>query len=133
MAAAKQDKSPANNGNGWRPEPGDVIAGRIVDMDMANSNYGAYPVLTIQPQNGDEIAIHCFHNTLRGKLEQIQPQLGDSIQVKYVGLIERDGAQPYHLYRVRSNVQRGNFWGGDAVPAPTGPASDLDDTDDLPF
>lgn len=122
----EKDSTEQQTGNGWRPEPGDTISGKVTDLDMAaDIGWGPYPIVTIAREDGTEVSVHAFHQTLRSKLEQIRPQIGDPLNVTYIGKQSGKGDSPdYHLYRVRSAIQR-EFWG----PAQT----DNQKSDDLPF
>lgn len=76
---------------GWRPNPGDVIVGKVTDMDEGSSEYGDdYPLLTILRPNGDTVAVHCFHTVLRnrvGKLiEKGRLAEGTYIAIRYIGV-----------------------------------------------
>lgn len=115
---------------GWKPEPGDVIKGVVEDLSLAYSEYGNYPVVTIRTDDGS-VAVHAFHQTLRGKLEELQPVKGDTIGVKYYGEVKPEGAKrSYHKYRVKSDTaNQGGFW--DKVPA--APVESDDAMEDIPF
>lgn len=118
---------------GWKPEVGAVIKGVVEDLDLAYSEYGNYPVITIQTDAGS-VAVHAFHQTLRGKLEELQPVKGDVIGIKYYGEVKPEGAKrSYHKYRVKSDTaNKGGFW-DKVAPAQEQlpPAEEADE--DLPF
>lgn len=84
----------------WRPEPGDILKGSIVQLDMGYSEYGNYPIVTVKPDDGgDDVAVHCFHEALRNKLQELKPDVGDSIGIKYFGEVDsKSGKRKYQKY-----------------------------------
>jgi hypothetical protein len=126
----------------WKPEPGDKVAGIVVDQSEWDAGFGRYPILTLRTEEG-EIAIHAFHEVLQSELARIAPKEGDLLGVKYVG---KDPDKGYHRYRVRRSGEGGGVeWSkyADAldddrtetdVPVDT---SDLDNAknpdDEIPF
>ena len=88
----------------WKPQAGERVAGRVVEFGERDGGYGAYPIVTLELEDGTRAAIHAFHTVLAGELARIAPQLGDQIAVKYSGLIATEGGRSrYHAYRVASN------------------------------
>jgi hypothetical protein len=81
----------------WKPKPGTKIVGVITDVTARDSGYGEYPIVTLEVAGGDRVALHCFHEVLRGELARIAPKLGDEIGVKYLGQHPEKG---YHQYKV---------------------------------
>jgi hypothetical protein len=81
---------------GWKPNPGDRLVGTVLDLDTRDGEYGEYPIVTIQTDLGDEIAIHGFHTVLRREFAKRQPQVGERIGVKYLGKSDRG----YESYRI---------------------------------
>jgi hypothetical protein len=85
---------------GWKPDPGDKIVGRIVDVGERDSDYGgSYPVLTVRPEpdEGVDIAVHGFHTVLKNELAKLEPRVEERIAIKYLGT----HAKGYENYRVR--------------------------------
>lgn len=84
---------------GWRPEPGDEIAGEIVGLSETKGDYEAYPVVTIRTEDG-VFDVHCFHTVLKGQIAEKQPRIGDLIGIKYFGKKEpKRGGSSYEHYR----------------------------------
>lgn len=79
----------------WRPSPGDKLVGVVVDISARDGSFGRYPIVTVRTAEGEELAIHAFHEVLAGELARIAPKVGDEIGVKYQGKHERG----YHKYR----------------------------------
>ena len=81
---------------GWKPNPGDRLVGTVIDVDSRDGDYGVYPIVTVQTDNGDEIAIHAFHTVLRREFAKRQPQPGERIGVKYLGKSDKG----YESYKI---------------------------------
>ena len=83
----------------WKPEPGDKLIGTVVDLDERDSAYGdePYPIVTIETDDGNELAFHAFHTVARNELAKQRPVVGDRIGVAYHG--KKDGKN-YESYRV---------------------------------
>jgi hypothetical protein len=132
----------------WRFEPGDKLVGQVIDLTEREGNFGRYPVVTLRTDNGDEFAVHAFHEVLARNLAHVAPEVGDRIGIKYLGKHPERG---YHAYRVeRAGGQRGFNWaaygspesrsegrgvdgeglGLDGAPSAGEPDADLDD---IPF
>lgn len=108
---------------GWRPEPGDIVDGTVIALDIGYSNFGEYPILTLETSDGN-VAVHAFHHALRSRLEKIRPAIGDHLKIKYEGKKKnKAGTLEYHNYLARSNTaKQDNFWG----PERTAPAMQAD-------
>lgn len=113
--AAKQEADPVtgktpdevNRPEGWRPEPGDELTGKIVDLSIAtstqrdrNGNYPQYPLLLIQEEDGHEVFVHCFHQTLQKALLERRPEIGHRIRIKFHGkqTLKSDSARSVAIY-----------------------------------
>jgi hypothetical protein len=111
---------------GWRPEPGSTVTGEVISVDMAENQYGPYPVVTVQQDDGEKIALHAFHTVFRNALERARPMPGAKMAVRYVGLVEEDRKgrkldNPYHGYQVRMLDQTADdVWGKRSPDAPAG-------------
>jgi hypothetical protein len=84
--------------NGWRPSPGDILTGELVDVTMGGTgaeSFGKYPIITLRKQDsGREVAVHAFHHTLRNRLKEMRPELGHHLTITYFGpqdQVDRDG------------------------------------------
>ncbi len=113
---------------GWRPEPGDSIAGTVTDISTGQGAYDPYAIVTIKPDaGGPEIAVHAFHTVLRRELARRRPKVGSHLDIAYLGK-KGEGREAYHLYRVRGQGDAGGYdWGRDDPDAGSGdaPASDI--------
>ncbi len=85
----------------WRPEPNQELIGIITRInDRQTDDFpDPYPVITIQPIEGDLKAFHAFHTVAKTELLGQDPQVGDEIGIRYLG--EEKGARySYHNYRI---------------------------------
>lgn len=91
----------------WRPAQGDVLEGVVTELDERDSEYGPpYAIVTVETDDGGELAAHCFHTMLRNAIARQNPQVGDRIAIAYHGLGEaQPGMSAPHRYRVI--VERG--------------------------
>lgn len=87
----------------WDPEPGDKVAGEVVQTQRFDSKFTGeeYPVvdLVTDPDTLAGVRIYGSRTVLGNELDRLQPQPGDRLAVKYVGLVENKGVE-YHSYRV---------------------------------
>lgn len=81
----------------WRPEPGDKIYGKVVDISENQGEYEPYPLLEIETADGAMVAVHAFHTVLKSELAKKRPSPGDSIGIKYLG---KTAGKDYEGYRV---------------------------------
>lgn len=83
MAVKKNTKQESR---GWRPQnPGDAVAGEVIDASARDGGFGTYVVLTIRRDDGAETDIHCFHSVLQAELRKKAVQIGDHITITYLG------------------------------------------------
>jgi hypothetical protein len=87
----------------WDPEPGDKVAGEVVQVQRFDSKFTGeeYPVVDLLT-DADTLAgvrIYGSRTVLGNELDRLQPQPGDRLAVKYVGMVENKGVE-YHSYRV---------------------------------
>ena len=82
----------------WRPSPGEKLVGTVTELSERDGSYGQYPIVTLRKGDGEELAVHAFHEVLQSELARIAPKHGDEVGIKYEG---KDPARGYHRYRVR--------------------------------
>lgn len=130
---------------GWRPEEGDRIAGKITELSMGysefrNANTG-YPILTLVQDDGEEIAVHCFHTVLENRVRELKPVPGERIEILFKGeKPTKDGRRTMKVYAVRVlGRTQADFWDDTPARAPAQTATQQpataawDDSDDIPF
>lgn len=91
----------------WKPEPGDILLGRVVDLDEAGNRNGVYPVVIVQCEDGRRFAWHAAPTVAQYELSHAGPQVGDLLAVRYEGKVSggrHDGG--YHSFTVRSEPRR---------------------------
>ena len=64
---------------GWRPEPNEVLDGGIVEDDLHEGKFGPYRTLTIEREDGTQLAVHAYHSVLADELEGIG--VGDRVRI----------------------------------------------------
>ena len=95
---------------GWNPSPGDKIQGRVMyvtETEGGHPEYGVYPLVAIWTGT-EAVALHAFHSTFRNAINRANPQPGDLIGVKYLGLKTENkkgepvgfGGKGYENYKV---------------------------------
>lgn len=105
-AKAKATVTPeeaAGAAQGWNPEPGSTLTGTVVQIEKIESQYGEYPMITLDTADG-YVNLHAFHRVLLSGLMKIKPRPGDRLTVTYHGEAEnkRDPERSYHNYTVRN-------------------------------
>ena len=93
---------------GWKPNPGDEITGRVIDIAATDGGWGMYPIVTLRDEGGTEIAVHAFHDVLKSELARRRPKVGDEVSIKYLG---QPNGKNYHAYRVRGGQDASFDWG----------------------
>ena len=81
----------------WKPEEGDSLTGRVIDVEQMENEYGIHPVLTIVTDGGREVTWHVFGTVAQKEVARQRPKVGDGIGVKYLGQPE---GKAYKLWRV---------------------------------
>jgi hypothetical protein len=101
MTRSMEDRLKAPPAKGWQPKAGDMVVGTITKMSMApGTNWGPYPLIELEPEQGEPVAVHAFHTILRNEIEALQPTEGDRIGILYVGKAANKGGVEYENYRV---------------------------------
>lgn len=85
----------------WKPEPGDELAGKVIAVDRRNGNYGEYPIITLEQDNGERLAFHGYHSVAKRELEDLDPRAGDYMAIKYVGKGQTKSGAPFHNYKLK--------------------------------
>ena len=141
---APQDESEFEyvQSEGWKPKPGVVMEGEVLDISSGYSTYKDenYPILTIQPAEGEPKDVHCFHEVLRNKILQLRPQVGEKVGIKYLGKTKKKGntKEEVATYIVRVKGRRSvdpyaAMSGAAAPPAPQTTQVAAEDGEDTPF
>ncbi len=86
---------------GWSPDPGAKVSGTVVSKsESSEGDWGTYTILNVITDDGEGVAIHCFHTLLRGLADSAEA--GDRVGVKYKGThpSKVEGRSPYADYNV---------------------------------
>jgi hypothetical protein len=75
------------NAPAWRPDPGDLITGKLIDVSWyEHEEYGKSPVMTLAVGSNNTFArVYSIHQTLTAKLMELRPPLGETVTVHYGG------------------------------------------------
>jgi hypothetical protein len=154
--AQETNNAALQESEGWRPNDGDVLTGKVHGVSKAWSDWSNsfYPLVTVQTDDGKLVDVHAFHQTLQSRLMELKPEIGTPIEFAFLGKRPtKDGKREVAVYKVTVPGETGaNTWaelsGQDAraaaaaavgdVPADTEglPAANqptLDDGADIPF
>ncbi len=78
-------------------EPGESIVGTVLDITTRENEYGSYPLVSLETDDGRELEWHAFHTVAANELAKVNPQPGDVLGVRNLG--KRDGKN-YVAYRI---------------------------------
>lgn len=109
--------------------PGTTLFGTLLRFETIVTDYGPSQVAVVEDaDDGTVYGVALFRAVLKKRFETLNPQPGDSIGLKYVGLAEprTKGANAYHNYVLK--VMR-----NPTVVRTAAPAEGSGDDDDLPF
>lgn len=101
---------------GWKPEEGDTIVGHIQNITASMpGQYGIYPIVTLVTEEGELVNVHAFHTTLRNRLLEKRPKVGEKVAIRYNGRVQSKdrNRSPYYNYSVvvdRPNEDNGSGW-----------------------
>ena len=64
----------------WRPDPGDVLVGTVIELGERPSKYGgSYPTVSVATESGEVVVVHAQRQVLREELEAAAPVPGERI------------------------------------------------------
>lgn len=94
---------------GWRPEPGDEVLGKVLTVDEREGDYGPYPYIEIDDDiTGKLIGVHAFHAVLRKEIANKRPQVGGTLAICYKGKKKtKSGTGEFEHYRVEYYAPEG--------------------------
>lgn len=88
---------------------GDEIAGTVVRLDVADTEYGQQKIVVVDPGDGNLRSIWLLHDALLSQMRKLKPQPGDVIAVRYLGKQTSGNGRSYHAYTVTSDRERPQF------------------------
>lgn len=86
---AANEREVWESAGGWRPQAGDVVTGKVTDITTGSSEFGRYPIVTLTTKDGNEVAVHAFHHTLKNRLREMRPKLGNTLTIQYHGMVDQ--------------------------------------------
>jgi hypothetical protein len=122
----------------WRPIPGDILEGTVTERSTRATEYGEYPILTLETESGrtkddgivaGEISVHAIHTALKNQVEDLDPKKGDYVGILFQGKIAREDAEDFFGYRLKVTRNGGSAGPDLAEPLPSSGGSD----DEIPF
>jgi hypothetical protein len=81
----------------WRPDPGDILIGKIDAYDVGHTAYGPVRTVLLTQDTGERVSLWLSSAVLLNLFEQHKPKPGERIGLKYLG---KDEAKGYHRYRL---------------------------------
>lgn len=108
---AYEERMRLRKAKAWMPEPGTTIRATVIGMSMRDGDYGPYPVITYRKSDGEIVAVHVFHQVLKGQLADLKTDIGVEQYITYLGKTEKnkpteaeikDNRTTYHDYDVEN-------------------------------
>lgn len=81
----------------WRPEPGEILVGVVVEYDQGHTAYGPVRTVIIAGEDGRRVSLWLSSTVLLQLFQRHQPKPGERIGLKYLG---KDPDKGYHRYRL---------------------------------
>jgi hypothetical protein len=86
----------------WRPQTGEILVGRLVDVSIAPNSYGGSTrVVTIEREDeAGRVAVWLGNVGLLGLFQREQPRIGDRLGLRFLGTVTTKAGRPckrYHL------------------------------------
>lgn len=80
--------------------PGDRVAGAVLDLEMGETEYGRAPILVLDTEDGER-SVWMFGKLLQGWLARRKPERGSQVAITYLGKTKsKDGPNEYNDYRI---------------------------------
>ena len=102
-----------DNGVAWKPADDDDlpkgIQGRVTYVGSVENDYGddPIPLIEIRSADGTEWSVRGYHTALRSQIEKIDPEVGDLVAFKYLGMkpgkrIDKKTKEPIEYYNYKA-------------------------------
>ena len=130
------DEADATYWPGEDKAEGDKLSGVIVERYQRDGDWGPYDVLEIRDAAGDLFAWSAFGTVAKSRIEEKNPQPGDSIGIKYLGKKEPKSSKgkPYDDWKMVLEKSPQNVAAASsAAPAARAAAAPVDTFDEEPF
>jgi hypothetical protein len=107
----------------WRPDDpkadgnhDNPVEGVLTLVDMsAEGQWGRYPILHLDLDDGTSLAVHAFRTVLRNKLTELAPKYGERLKIAWGGEKPTKAGTKYHDYRVMVVGREGGSFNWDAL------------------
>jgi hypothetical protein len=138
-ASSLEDRLNVEPAEAWRPSPGGVLIGSLLEVRwLSGYDERPYPLLIVRREpDGRAIGLHAFHQVLRDELRAQRPRLGERLGVRYLGRV--DGRYEAYRLAIDRAAPAEISWEGPrdagteaASPGPA-PRQPQDEPDDLPI
>jgi hypothetical protein len=73
-----------------------------------------YPLLEVETDDGEVVAVHAFHTVLKNELAKKRPDVGDRVGIKYLGTPPGKNYESYRVVIERTTASSPNW---DAIGA----------------
>lgn len=79
------------------------IRGVVDDLDVWESAFGPYPVVTIRQPDGTRIRVQGWGAVLKGRLAELKPEVGEELTIAFLGMKKPAGTgrKAYANFEVR--------------------------------
>lgn len=89
----------------WRPEPGDVLVGKVLHYDVGHTAYGPVRTCVVERDDGERVALWLSATVLLAEFAKLKPRVGERIGLKYLGIHPDRGYHRWKLVVDRPNEQ----------------------------
>jgi hypothetical protein len=89
----------SRNPEPWKAEPGDVIEGTVVAVEQREGDYGPYPWLDIDADDGRQLGFAAWDTVARNEIVKLQPKPGDRIGIRCLGKV-KGATRSYNGWKV---------------------------------
>lgn len=84
------------------PDHPNPLVGEVVEVETGDGDYGPFPILTLLDDDGNEWRWSVFGGVAQGRIQKLNPQVGDTLGVKYLGEkpSKNHANRTYHDWRI---------------------------------
>lgn len=83
----------------WKPEPGEILIAKVLAYDTGHTRFGPVrTALLVNTETGERLTLWLSNTVLLRAFEELQPQPGEVIGIKHLGM---DPARGYRRYKMR--------------------------------
>ena len=67
----------------WKPSAGDKLVGQIIGIDVRETEYGEYPILTVLTDTSAGLSFRAYHTVATNEIAKLDPDVGEKIGIAY--------------------------------------------------